>query len=77
LGKKQNKVTEACHACLVQSLTELYVQNNNVSGPLPSTWGATDCFASLATLALHNNSLSGSVPTSWGSSTSFGSLADM
>lgn len=61
----------------LQSLQGLSLHGNEISGPLPDSWGTTNCFASLSIMALHNNRLTGSVPFTWGSSTSFASLANL
>ena len=45
-------------------VTELHLEDNRFTGPVPSTWG--DSMPNLFFLAIHENSLTGSIPLSLG-----------
>ena len=53
-----------------ESLKELNLNNNSLSGTLPAQWGDTSngaVLVSLQSLDVSTNSLSGALPATWGS----------
>jgi hypothetical protein len=58
----------------VQALYELHLENNQLVGPLPATWGARSSWNTLGWLDLHGNQLGGPVPATWNPATSLHKL---
>jgi hypothetical protein len=89
-GNFVNELRLGCNACKVkmrgqlrpgiqrlQHLELLYLDNNELYGPLPPEWGEPGGFPELLELNVNQNQLTGNMPENWAVGPAFLNLADL